>query len=202
MSLSVWILNLLVLAVVLEADLGHKKITRFRLIRPLVLAAAVAAFYIAGIAGTGASLWLELGGIAAGILLGLAASVLMRVYADADGQTWSRAGRAYALLWVVVVGARLWFGYASNHSLRVPVGTWMFLHQVTSAVMIDSFIFMAIAMVLTRTASLFVRSRALRRAAPAAHATPGEMPLRAPDPDGWRPDEPELVGSQSRGGKP
>jgi hypothetical protein len=62
---------------------------------------------------------------------------------------------------MVVVGARLWFGYAANHSLRIPVGTWMYLHHVTSAVIVDAFIFMAIAMVLTRTASLFARSRAL-----------------------------------------
>jgi hypothetical protein len=167
MPISVWIVNLLVLAVVLEADLGHKKITRFRLLRPLILGAVVAAFYIGGIVGTGTSLWLELGGVGAGIVLGLAASALMRVYTDAEGNPWSLAGRAYAGLWVLVVGARLWFGYASSHSLRIPVGTWMFLHQVTSAVMVDAFIFMAIAMVLTRTASLFVRSRALREAPPA-----------------------------------
>ena len=77
-SVSVWIVNLVVLAVVLEADLGHK-ISRFRLIRPLVLGAVVAAFYIGGIVGTGTSLWLELGGVGAGIVLGLAASALMRV---------------------------------------------------------------------------------------------------------------------------
>jgi hypothetical protein len=174
MSISVWIVNLVVLAVVLEADLGHKKITRFRLIRPLVLAAAVAVFYIGGIVGSGTSLWLELGGVGAGIVLGLAASALMRVYADADREPWSLAGPPYAALWIVVVGARLWFGYASNHSLRIPVGTWMFLHHVTSAVMVDAFIFMAIAMVLTRTASLFVRSRALRGSPPVTSGTTNE----------------------------
>jgi len=174
MSVSVWIVNLVVLAVVLEADLGHKKISRFRLIRPLVLGAVVAAFYIGGIVGTGTSLWLELGGVGAGIVLGLAASALMRVYADAGRKPWSLAGPAYAALWVAVVGARLWFGYASNHSLRIPVGTWMFLHHVTSAVMVDAFIFMAIAMVLTRTASLFVRSRTLRGAPPVVPASADE----------------------------
>ena len=176
MSISVWIVNLVVLVVVLQADLGHKRITRFRLIRPLVLGAAIAGFYIGGIVGTGTSLWLELGGVGAGIVLGLAASALMRVYADADGKPWSLAGPSYAALWLVVVAARLWFGYAANHSLRIPVGTWMYLHRVPSAVIVDAFIFMAIAMVLTRTASLFVRSRTIRGAPPAPSAALAEKP--------------------------
>jgi hypothetical protein len=174
MSVSVWIVNLVVLAVVLQADLGRKKITRFRLIRPLVLGAAIAGFYIGGMVGTGTSLWLELGGVGAGIVLGLGASALMRVYSDDDGNPWSLAGPSYAGLWMVVVGARLWFGYAANHSLRIPVGTWMYLHHVTSAVIVDAFIFMAIAMVLTRTASLFVRSRPLRGPRPVMSAAAGE----------------------------
>jgi hypothetical protein len=41
------IVNVLVLAAVLEADLGsHRKITRFRLLRPILLAAAVVPLFI------------------------------------------------------------------------------------------------------------------------------------------------------------
>ena len=67
----------------------------------------------------------------------------------------------------MVVGARLWFAYASNHDIRVPLGTWMFAHHLTSSALVDAFIFLALAMVLTRSGSLAVRSRALR-GAPAA----------------------------------
>ena len=66
MSASIWIINLVVLAAVLEADLGHRKITRMRLIRPLIIAAVIAAFWISGIAGSGTGLWVELAASAPG----------------------------------------------------------------------------------------------------------------------------------------
>ena len=43
----------------------------------------------------------------------------------------------------------------------------MLAHQLTKSMLIDAFIFLALAMVLTRTASLAVRSRALRCTPPA-----------------------------------
>jgi len=156
MSASIWIINLVVLAVVLEADLGHRKITRFRLIRPLVIAAIIDAFWISGVAWSRTGLSVE----GAGIVLGVAAAALMRVCTGEAGRPYSYAWIPYALLWVVV-GARLWFAYASNHVFPVQLGTWMLAHQLTVSALIDSFIFLALAMVLTRTASLAVRSRAL-----------------------------------------
>jgi hypothetical protein len=178
MSASIWIINLVVLAAVLEADLGHRKITRMRLIRPLIIAAVIAAFWISGIAGSGTGLWVELAGIGTGIVLGLVAAALMRVYA-AGGRPYSYAALPYALLWVVVVGARLWFAYASSHDIRVPLGTWMFAHRLTTSALVDAFIFLALAMVLTRTGSLAVRSRALR--APAAEFAAGQPPGSSPE---------------------
>ncbi|MGO8886419.1 MAG: hypothetical protein ACLQI7_22555 [Streptosporangiaceae bacterium] len=111
-------------------------------------------------------------------VLGVAASALMQVYAGDGSRPYSYAWIPYALLWVVVVGTRLWFAYASNHVFRVQLGTWMVAHQLTSSALVDSFIFMALAMVLTRTGSLAVRSRALR-GAPAAEVAAGGRRNRA-----------------------
>lgn len=103
MSASIWIINLVVLGAVLQADLGHRQITRLRLIRPLVIAAVIAAFWIRGIAWSGTGLWVEAAGVGAGIALGIAAGALMRVYTEA-GRRYSYAWLPYALLWMMVVG--------------------------------------------------------------------------------------------------
>jgi len=161
MPASVWIINLVVLAAVLQADLGYRKITVRRLLRPVIIAAVVAAFYIRGASGSGNRLWLELAAVGAGILLGLVASALMRVSVNPDGSAYSRAGVPYAVLWLVVVGARLWFGYGSSHEFSRQLGSWLRTEHVTGDVLIDSLVFVAIAMLLTRTASLLVRSRML-----------------------------------------
>ena len=52
----------------------------------------------------------------------------------------------------------------------------MYAHQLTTSALIDAFIFLALAMVLTRTASLAVRSRALRRAPAAELAAAADPP--------------------------
>jgi hypothetical protein len=177
MPVSVWIVNLVVLAAVLQADLGYRKITVRRLLRPVIIAAVVAAFYLKGASGSGNRLWLELEAVGAGILLGLVASALMRVTVNRDGSAYSRAGVPYAVLWVVVVGARLWFAYGSNHEFSRQLGSWLRTERVTGDVLVDSLIFLAIAMLLTRTASLLVRSRMLHGHPPAGHAVQPGAPV-------------------------
>jgi hypothetical protein len=161
MPASVWIINLVVLTAVLEADLGRRRITWFRLARPLVLAGVIISFYLKGIASSGSGLTFELALAGAGLGLGLLAGAIFRVYRDAAGFARSRAGFAYAALWVAVIGARIGFAYASSHSRSVQ--TWLGTHQITSAALTDALIFMAAGMLLARTATLLVRERALPR---------------------------------------
>lgn len=170
MDAGIWILNLGILAVVAESDLGRRRIGPFRLGRPLVTTAVIVPFFLRGAATTGAGLALEAAGAGLGILLGLAASALMGVEVDpADGRAYSRAGVGYLALWTAVVAARLGFAYGSQHWFGAGVGRFLLTNQITVAALTDSLIFMAIAMVLTRTLSLAMRAAA-RQGRPAVTA--------------------------------
>ena len=160
MSASEWIINFVVLGVVLEADLGRRKITWRRLARPVVVAGAIVIYYLTKtpVATRSGGLAFELGLAALGIILGLAAGLIFRVFRD-KGIPWSQAGIGYALLWIVVIGARIGFAEAASHSRSLQV--WLGTHHITSNAITDALIFMAVGMLLTRTATLWLRAAAL-----------------------------------------
>ncbi len=113
----------------------------------------------------------EVAGIAAGVLGGLAAAALMRVHRNpATGVPASSAGRGYAAFWTLVVGARAGFSYGAAHWFTNSIVAWCVANRISEAAITDGLIFMAITMIVVRTAGLRVRVARLPKpaAAPAA----------------------------------
>lgn len=159
------IVNGVVLATVLATDLGPaRKIGRMRLLRPVIAAAVIIPVFLGRPATHGTGLAIEIAGLAAGILGGLAAAALMRVYASpVTGKPVSRAMAPYAVLWAVVIGARAAFSYGASHWFTAQLVSWAVANQVTQAALTDALIFMAVAMVLVRTTALGLRAARLER---------------------------------------
>jgi len=74
------IVNGIILFAVLEADLGPaRKLSRFRLLRPLLTTASIVPLFLEAIATHCTGLALEIGGGVAGVLLGLTTAGMMTV---------------------------------------------------------------------------------------------------------------------------
>jgi hypothetical protein len=158
MPTDVLIVNIAVLFAVLEADLGRRKISTLRILRPLFLAVAIIPLFIAHPATAGNGEILEIALAALGALLGVvAAGGLMKVsFDDASQRCVSTAGVAYGIFWVVIIGARLLFTYGANHWYSTQLGHWMVTSGITVDALTDALIFMAVAMAVTRTLRLAV----------------------------------------------
>jgi hypothetical protein len=174
------ILSLAILGVVLESDLGRKKIGWFRIARPVIVAAAIVPVFFTTLPTSGNDLLLQGVGALLGILLGLIAvsPAFVAVGFDPSFQGWwartrSQAGRPaaitfagtrYAAIWIAMTAARLAFAWASQHVFPHALGQFLVNHQLSSVALTNALIFLPLGMDVFRSAGLSARgSGALRR---------------------------------------
>jgi len=185
MPAKVWLFNLIVLAVLLEADLGRRKIGWFRVLRPLIASVAAIALFTTSVPTAGHDLILQAVGVGVGVLAGLAAHLFITVGFDpakgkkggkgTSGRAVSWAGFGYAAFWVLVFAARLVFIYGTQHWFSHPLGQFLIAHQLSAAALTDALLFMAIAMALARSALLALRGRAATHRATGADEQPAAV---------------------------
>jgi len=147
-------------ATVLITQLGRHTLTWRRMLLPLVVVALVGRQYLQTIPAVGGDLDFEILCAVFGTACGVLAAGLVSLQRDpASGRISTKAGIAYAALWVVVLGGRLGFAYLATNGWSAQVRQFSIDHAITAGAWTAAFVLMALAMVLART--LVVGGRAL-----------------------------------------
>jgi len=158
MTLPEYLLNLFLVGLVALQVRGHK-VTKARLVFPLVVTIYVCTSILHGIPTAGNDLVLVVAGTALGAALGTLAALATSVRRDGPG-AFAQAGALAAVLWVAGIGARVGFSLWVTHGGAPTIARFSAAHDITSGTAwATAFILMAMAEVVTRTAGLYVKAR-------------------------------------------
>jgi hypothetical protein len=162
------ILVLLVIRQILET-----RLTWQILLLPVLIVIGAAAYYLRSVPTAGNDLLLDATLAVAGATLGGLCALFTHLRRGADGTPLSRAGWAAAILWVVGIGARMGFAWATTHGAGPAIERFSIGHSITTVdAWVAALFLMALAEVVTRLAVLWIRSRRLP-------ATTAPTPVRA-----------------------
>lgn len=165
MSLSLWLLNLLVPVAVIVIDFGRRRLSYMRIIRPFIIAAVVVPFVAPGLDLHGNGLLLESAAIAVGALLGIGTTLLVRLErTGSDGTVTTVAGVPYVLAWMAFAAARIAFIWESSHSMSFgrALGSFLIVNHIGVSALADAIMFLGFAMMIANRGALLLRSRSPR----------------------------------------
>ena len=158
MTFTDYLMNIALIGLVVLQIRGHK-ITRARLLFPLVATVYVASQFLHAIPSAGDDLVLIVGFACVGAALGAGAGILTTIRREGAGAI-AKAGLSAALLWVLGIGARMGFALWVGHGGQAAVARFSALHHITSgAAWTAAFVLMAMAEVASRTGVLYLKTR-------------------------------------------
>jgi hypothetical protein len=167
MTTSEWITDIALLLVVFR-QLREGRLDLKTFLIPLGIVAFVAHTYLDSVPTAGNDMVLIGTLMGIGAVLGIAGGVYTRVRA-LDGHVLIKAGAVSAALWVIGMGARMGFQLWTEHGGGADdVGRFSVAHHITSdQAWVSAFVLMALTEVVTRLATIFIRSRMLAGGQPA-----------------------------------
>ncbi|MFJ8137886.1 hypothetical protein [Streptomyces sp. NPDC096013] len=158
MNTTDWITDIaLVLIVFRQLREGRLDLKSYLI--PLGIVTFVASHYLHSVPTAGNDLVLIGTLIAAGAALGIAGGVFTRIR-GAGEHLYIKAGAVSAILWVLGMGARMGFQVWVDHGGAGNVARFSIAHQITTdQAWVAAFVLMALTEVVTRLATIFLRSR-------------------------------------------
>jgi hypothetical protein len=175
MNATDYLINAVLVLLVLR-QIRETRLTWQILLLPVLIVIGAAAYYLRSVPTAGNDLLLDVTLAAIGATLGGLCALATRLRRGADGVPLSRAGWIAAILWVVGIGARMGFAYATSHGAGPSIERFSVAHSITSVdAWVAALFLMALAEVVTRLAVLWLRSSRLPSAdapAPARAAVP------------------------------
>ena len=157
MTATEYLMNIGLVGLVVLQIRGHK-ITRARMLLPVVVTVWVASQFLHGLPSGGNDAVLEFGLASCGVAFGLLAGLATSVFRQGAGAV-AKAGTVAAFLWVAGIGARVGFQLWVTHGGQASVASFSAAHHITSgAAWAAGFIFMAMLEVTVRTGVLWVRA--------------------------------------------
>ncbi|WP_439678382.1 hypothetical protein [Embleya sp. MST-111070] len=158
MTFTDWITDI-VLVLIVFRQLREDRLDRKTFLIPLGIVAFVAWKYLDTIPTAGNDTVLIGALMAIGAALGVAGGIFTRIR-SAGGHLLIKAGAVSAVLWVVGMGARMGFQVWVDHGGADDVARFSLDHHITSGqAWVAAFVLMALTEVVTRVATIFVRSR-------------------------------------------
>jgi hypothetical protein len=145
---------------ILATQLGRRTPTLDRLLLPVLIVAGIGFKYLQNLPSGTVSHLLELAGIGAGVLFGVASTMLVVVGKDKQtGRLITTAGWQYAAVWTAALAARMLFAYGSTHWFHSALAQFSIANHVAPATYGTFFVLMVLTMITVRTISVIARGR-------------------------------------------